>query len=250
MKRKLYKLLVIVLSVCNLQKSLNLYFNMLSLVLSSVLISILLYREYKNSGKLSIIYIVGINFIVMTDFLRSSGLLFNFYLLFTRAIVYLALIALGIIIVWIARTFKKNFIKYLLLSLFMIIFNFGGLYGTLYSLYSPYGQESFEIDQKMSYSQAIMPLDFIYYSSDVFFGTNISDVKIKYIDYLDGYNEESIVSKHIDKYEGASLIIQITKMLSLFESVLFIVYISIIVMSSRGEKEVVSGKVRYRVFCD
>lgn len=86
-----------------------------------------------------------------------------------------------------------------------------------------------------------MPCDFIYYSADTLFGTDISDVSIRYIDYMDLRDQNNIVSRYADQYEKGQIIPQIIKLLSLSESVLFIVYISIIVL---GAEEKNAGDTR------
>lgn len=214
------------------------YVNTACLLLGVIAIYILLIREYKKSKRISKIYLVTINVISMVNFLFSSGVGFNASLLRLRAVLFLGVVALGLIVVWKAKkSLAKQFTSYLVLSLLTVVLNFGGFYEALYSMYSPYGQESFKIDQNMSWSQAVMPVDFIYYSADAFFGTDISDVSIKYIDYMELYNEDSTVAKHEDKYKSAIKIIQIAKIFSVIESVLFIVYISIVVMSIENVKE-------------
>ncbi|MFO1443260.1 hypothetical protein KDN24_08530 [Bacillus sp. Bva_UNVM-123] len=211
------------------------YVNTLFLLFGVISISFFLIREYLKYQKISIIYVIGINVIALINFLGSPGVIFGICLLWIRFIIFLIPVVLGLFIVWKAKTkIVKHFHTYLILSLFTVILNFGGLYESLYSMYFPYGQENFKIDQEMSWSQVVMPIDFIYYSSDAFFGTNISDVSIKYIDYMELHNDESIMANHKDKYEGAINIIQIAKILSLLESILFIVYISIIVMGAEG----------------
>jgi len=194
--------------------------------------------EYIKSRKISKVYLVAINAISMANFLLSDGVTFNTGYLIFRAVLFMVVVVVGLVVVWIAKKhFKKHFVGYLILSLWTVVLNFGGFYEALYSISFPYGQESFKIDQNMSWSQVVMPVDFIYYSADAFFGTDISDVSIKYLDYMELLNEDSIVTKHVDKYDIAIQTIQIAKMFSVIESVLFIVYISIIVMSAENVKE-------------
>lgn len=76
----------------------------------------------------------------------------------------------------------------------------------------------------------MLPIDFIYYSSDNLFGTDLSDVSINYIDYMDYQDTDNIESKYLDKSEEAAFSIQLIKIMSLAESLLFILYISIIVL--------------------
>lgn len=219
------------------------YINTACLLFGVGLLSVLLFKDSQKTQRISKIYLIGINTIAMINFLLSYNVVFPIYLLLIRTILFLVVVIFGLIVVWRAKTrIAEKFIPYLVISLLTVVLNFGGLYESLYSMYSPYGQEGLEIDQGMTYAQAIMPLDFIYYSADAFFGTDLSDVSIKYIDYTKWYDEDNIEAVHIDKYNGAKITIQIIKMLSLFESMLFIVYISIVVMSAEGIKTARSVK--------
>lgn len=241
-KREKIKLLIVLVVVINILALIPTYFNekyvnTAFLVLSVGFLSILLIRDCKRTKKISKIYLIGINSISLINFLGSYDIVFPMGLLWVRVILFLIVAVLGLVVVLRAKIkIVEKFTPYLIVSLLTVILNFGGLYQSLYSMYSPYGQEGLEIDQSMSYSQAVMPIDFIYYSADAFFGTDISDVSIKYIDYMKWYDENSMEAIHLDKYEGAIMTIQIIKMLSLFESVLFLVYISIIVMGAEGVK--------------
>lgn len=194
------------------------YINTIFLFVSLGFMSVLLIVNYIKVKKISLILLFGIIVNSMIYYLGSNSVN-NICLLWIRAVLFLSTAALGLIVVWIAKTrMVKNFSAYLMLSLLTVILNFGGFYESLYSMYFRYDLEAFKIEQGMSYSQSIMPIDFIYYSGDAFFGTDISDVRIKYIDYIELSNKESKMSKHIDKYESATKIVQIAKLVSFLES--------------------------------
>lgn len=212
------------------------YVNMTCFVLGIFIFGGLIIINYKLTQRISKTYLVGIIFISLINFYESKDVIFSEELLYVRAGLFLAVVSLGLWVVWIARTkIIEGFMKYLAISLLMVVLNFGGFYESLYSIYFPYGQEGFSIDQGMTYSQAVMPMDFIYYSADTFFGTDISDVRINYIDYMRGYDESSQEKKYIEKYEGAELTNRIIKISSLLESIIYLVYISIIVMGAGSE---------------
>lgn len=136
---------------------------------------------------------------------------------------------------WEAKKNKKKFILYLIISLLTVIIGFAGVFQAIYFEYFPYDQEALKIEQEMSFGQVIMPLDFIYYSADNLFGTDISDVSINYIDDTEYLQEDSIKARYADKNVGAKFAIQLTKIFSLGESLLFIIYISIIVLGGEDE---------------
>lgn len=240
---KIKLLIVLLVSVANILALLPTYFNekyvnTAFLLLGVGLLIALLINDCKKTQKISKIYLIGINIISLINFFGAYNIILPMYLLLIRGVLFSIVLVLGLVVVWRAKTkIAGKFTPYLIVSLFTVILNFGGLYESLYSMYFPYGQEGLKIDQGMTYSQAAMPIDFIYYSADAFFGTDISDVSIKYIDYMKWYDKENSEAINIDKYEGARITIQIIKILSLFESMLFIIYISIVVMSAERIKK-------------
>lgn len=243
-KAEKFKLLTVLLaSVVNILVLIPTYFiekyiNTGFLIFGVGTLFFFLVKECKKTKQISIVYLFGVNVISLINFLWSYNIIFNSYLLWIRAILFLAVVISGLIIAWKGKKgLEQQFIGYLIISLLTVVLNFGGFYEALYSMYFPYELEGFKIEQEMSYSQAITPMDFIYYSGDAFFGTDISDVRIRYIDYTQLNNQESIMSKYVDKYESATKIIQLAKLVSFIESILFIVYISILVMGVDSKKE-------------
>lgn len=207
-------------------------------IVAFVTMCVLLIRNYKETDNISRVYLLGINLISLINLIGTDISLFGIIELIIRGIVFLGAVLLELIIVWIAKNKEeKKFLFYLIVSLLAVVINFGGVYQSLYSMYFPYGQEGLKIDQGMEYKQAIMSIDFIYYSADNFFGTDISDVSIKYIDYMKWYEEDAMEAIHIDKYDGAICAIQITKFFALLESTLFLVYISMIIMNAQGQRK-------------
>lgn len=176
--------------------------------------------------------LIFINVICISNILTSSKVAYCKYLLIIRAIVFIIFLVWGLRAVWIAKKSKlKKFNCYLLLSLIAVVISLGGLYHSLYELCFPDGLEALKIEQEMSYSQALMPEDFIFYSADAFFGTSISDVKIKYIDEAKLYDDQGAQVNNMSMLKYAKIIIQFVKVISLLESILFLIYISIIVMN-------------------
>ncbi|WP_252244442.1 MULTISPECIES: hypothetical protein [unclassified Clostridium] len=137
------------------------------------------------------------------------------------------------------KEFRKNFIKYLLLSIFTVVISFAGIYSSLYDMYFPYGYENFKIDQKMNYSRVVTPTDFIYYSADCFFGRSVSYVKIPIPDYTDVQDDRKVAHNYPKMYSNVELVYTAVRIFSMLEAILFVVYISIIVviMPSKDDEE-------------
>ncbi|KLU57056.1 hypothetical protein EL84_07340 [Paenibacillus sp. VT-400] len=205
-------------------------------VTSIILLLIGLYKNYRVVNKFSLIYLFGINAVSLINILEGNILLRDILQLWFKAISFIAIVILGLILLWKAKTkLLENFNLYLIISLITVILNFGGFYLSLYSMYYPYELQGFKIEQNMSYSQAVMPIDFLYYSADAFFGTDVSDVSLRYNDYMN-LTGDTLASKYKDKYEDANFTISIAKFASIVESILFLVYISIIVLNAEGIK--------------
>ena len=202
----------------------------------------LLCKDYRKKRNIPMIYLLGIVEIACVNFWNSDDVIFPAVCLLIRGILFLIVVVSGVVAIWLIKTrLRKNFFRYLIISLSMVIVGFAGIYGSLYSVYFPYGYEALEIAQGMSWGQVVMPCDFIYYSTDTLFGTDISDVSIRYVDYLELQNSDNIMSKHVDKYEGGKIVTQIAKFLSISESILFIIYISIIVVGVEGKDGQTAG---------
>lgn len=211
-------------------------------VISIIFLLIGVYKTYQRVGGFSLIYLAGINAVSLINILEGNILLRDIFQLWFKAISFIAVAILGLFILWKAKTkLLENFNLYLIISLITVILNFGGFYLSLYSMYYPYELQGFKIEQEMSYSQAVMPVDFLYYSADAFFGTDISDVSLRYNDYMN-LTGDTIASKYKDKYEDANTTISIAKFVSIVESILFLVYISIIVLNAEGIKSKVESK--------
>lgn len=241
-KMKLFIIIIAIITNVIFGKIYREYWDMISIctfAISVGIIGICIWKEYKKEYKLSKLYLISINIIAMIHLFRSDGISFKAgFLLNMRSVFFFLLIILGGICVWIARRkFRKEFTIYLIISLWTVILNFGGFYHSLYSMYDSNGQEIFKIEQGMSWKQSVMPLDFIYYSADCFFGTDISDVRINYIDYMDLYDQDNVIHYHKDTYKNAERVMQLAKIASVFESILFLVYISIIILGIEEGKE-------------
>lgn len=206
--------------------------------LSSILVLIFLKKSYQKHKSISIYLIIILNLIMLFHQFSMDGMIVRLISLIINALLYLIVATTAITIVYIARkNAPKRFIRYLILTLITVIVSFAGIYSNLYNMYFSKGYASLKIDENMSYSQVLESDDFIYYSADCFFGTSISNVSIAYPDYTDLYNEEKTLSLYPDSFNKAELISSVVKMLSVSESILFIVYISIIVMSVTSKEE-------------
>ncbi|SHN83278.1 hypothetical protein SAMN04487896_5257 [Paenibacillus sp. ov031] len=214
------------------------YFNTPIFLISIIILIIMLIKKCKKDKKISLVYLISINIISVISYVFVSGIWFDVWQLWLKAVIFITIVILGLVVVWKAKTkFVGKFNLYLIISLITVILNFGGFYNSLYSIYFRYGLESFKIEQGMTYPQAIIPSDFIYYSADAFFGTDLSDVSLRYNDHNNLIDKNNIASNYIDKYDDANLTIDIVKMFSMLESILFLVYISIIVLNTEGIKK-------------
>lgn len=244
----LYVTILIVLSLLlmiNTQTIINGIINTVIFSVSTISITISIIRNYKKSKEISNIYLIGINIVSIICFFNFSHMSFHISILLIRAVSFTILVILGLWVVLKAKVIGiKKFNKYFLISLFTVILNFGGIYESLYSMYFPTDQACFKIDQELSYKRVVTNFDFVYYSADAFFGTEISDVKIKYIDYTDYFEKEKVISHYPQNHDKAMVVISIAKMFSLSESILFIIYISMIVMNINSKRIHNNRKIR------
>ena len=75
----------------------------------------------------------------------------------------------------------------------------------------------------------------------LFFGTDLSDVSLRYNDHNDLLDKNNVASYYVDKYSVANITIDIVKISSMLESILFLVYISIIDLNTEGVKRKVKS---------
>lgn len=210
--------------------------SLLIFITSIICITILLIRHYIITVNISLVYLTGLNLISMINLICLEGISFGVIQLWFRAIIFITVVIIGLVIVWKVKTkFPVKFNIYLIFSLITVIINFGGFYNSIYSINFQYDLGGFKIDQSMSDERVVMPKDFIYYSADAFFGTDLSDVSLKYIDPNVFLDENNVASYHLDKYDGANVNIEILKITSMIESILFLVYISIIVLNAKEQ---------------
>jgi hypothetical protein len=135
------------------------------------------------------------------------------------------------------KNINNKFIRYLVCSICTVIIGFSGVYSSLYNMCFHNGYDIFKIDEGMSWKQVVVSGDFIYYSADCFLGTNMSNVQVGYIDYMDLHNSDKILSYHPDYFDKAVTASSCVKLFSIFESILFLVYISIIIMSVSSKED-------------
>lgn len=204
--------------------------NTFVLLVSLVFLGFNSIRYIKKAEHKSIFYLAVADIVALLFILRAYTMIADSNYIIVRAFLFIILVVIGLWIVWEAKKIKKKFILYLVVSLLTVIIGFAGVYQAIYFEYFPYDQEALKIEQEMSYEQVIMPLDFIYYSADNLFGTDISDVRINYIDDTEYLEDNSVKARHVNKNAGAKFAIQLIKIFALGESLLFIIYISIIVL--------------------
>lgn len=197
-----------------------------------------LVKQYQKNKFFSIYLIVIINIIMLFQLFSLDISISGTIFLIINALLYFVLAFSGVLIVYLAkRNISKNFNQLLVLSIITVIVGFAGIYSNMYNMYFSEGYIVFEIDEKVSFSQALISDDFIYYSADSFFGTNISNVSIAYTDYMDLQDKDNLISLYPSSFNNVNLINAIIKLLSIIESILFLVYISIIVIPLSSKKE-------------
>lgn len=228
--------------IINIFKNLIITFN---LIITSIILFKISIQEFNKHQKSSLGYIVIYIVFMWLNIMKVDGIIFQIYyykhvniLLFLRAITYVAFICLGVHIVWKSRKlFKNQFMIYLIISIIMVIIGFAGFYQALYSMYFCFDLEPLSINQGMSYEQVLLSKDFIYYSIDCFFNIDISNVDINYIDISESSKILQNPNKSNINIDSAMYVVDITKIASLVELIIFIVYFSIIILGSNDYSE-------------
>lgn len=233
---------ILFLIIINVGLSRNIFYDTLfslCFALSIVIMAYFQINEYK-SGNVSLVYLFAMNLLALIHVLADDGIIFDFLCQCIQVISYLIVLVVGLIFVWIMKyDLKRKFIRSLLITIATIIISYGGLYTTLYSMYFGYGLECFEIDTGMEYSEAALSEDFIFYSADACFGTNLSNITIRYFDYS---SEELQTSEYKEKFDGSYNVMRVAKWASLSETIVFAVYISMIIVGYDKDKEGKSNK--------
>ncbi|WP_055669750.1 hypothetical protein [Desnuesiella massiliensis] len=236
--------IVVMLISVSLERKFNIYYKFLyAFSFTIIVIYILLnYKiNYSKNKRINGFLVFILNIIIMLDLYRYTRASVIDWFLCIEVLLYLVVVSVGVHMVYIAKKeFRKNFIKYLLLSIFTVVISFAGIYLSLYDMYFPYGYENFKIDQKMNYSRVVMPTDFIYYSADCFFGRSVSYVKISTPDYTDVQDDKKVAHNYPEMYHNVELVYTAVRIFSMLEAILFVVYISIIVviMPSKDDEEI------------
>lgn len=135
------------------------------------------------------------------------------------------------------KFFPNRLIEALLCSFVIVIISFAGIYSSLYTMFFSQGYEVLIIDNHVSSAEALLNKDFLYYSADRFFGTNISNVSVGYLDYLDLHNSKKAMSLYPDSFSSAEFICSLVKFLSFLEYMFFLLYISLFIMLIKPKKE-------------
>lgn len=235
-------ILVILITVC-LERKFNVYWKFVYAISFFIIIICILgaYKVYYSKNKkFNRFLIVVLNIIILIDLYMYTIARTIGWFLWIKVILYLGLVIVCIHMIYIAkREFRQRFVKYLLLNIFTVIISFAGIYSSLYDMYFPYGYKNFIMDQKLNYARIVTSTDFIFYSSDCFFGRNVSYVKMPTPDYTEVQDDKNIAHSYPEMYDKVKFVYMIGRLFSMLEAVLFVVYISIIVliMSSKYEEE-------------
>ena len=196
---------------------------------------ILMFAAYKwiKAKVISLANFVGIICLEIMYLITNDKALYSANILIVGSILFLVLIIVALYLTWNGFRAKQKCVLTILICLSMIYITFASLYSSLYSMYSPRGMECFKIEQGMSWEQVLLAEDFLYYSGDMMFGTSLSDVSINYIDYYE-FQEGN---PELEYLEQADIIIHVAKVFSMFETIVFIVYIGIIIIQSKEREE-------------
>lgn len=195
-----------------------------------ILMSFAGYRWIKEK-KISFLNFIAIICLELVYLKVNDGEFYTPIILSILAVIFTFLVVLALRLVWDAFRVKKGWPVTLILALALIHITFASLYSTFYAMYSSKDLECFEIEEKMSYRQALLKEDFLYYSGDMLFGTSLSNVQIKYIDTY------QLDDDQLPFWPKADNVIQIVKVISLIESVVFVIYIGIIIVRNKEETE-------------
>lgn len=174
--------------------------------------------------------------------IANDGVIYSVNILAACTILFSVLIIVALYLTWNGFRVKQRCVPTILICLSMIYITFASLYSSFYSMYSPRGMECFKIEQGMSWEQALLAEDFLYYSGDMMFGTSLSDVSINYIDCYELQEGDP----NLEYWGQANIIIHVAKAFSMFETIVFIVYIGIIIIQSK-EKEEVRSEIRVQI---
>lgn len=188
------------------------------------------YRWFKEK-RISFLNILAIIGLELRYLKVNDGELYTPIILSILAMIFAFLVTFALKLVWDAFRVKKGWVVTLILALSLIHITFASLYSSFYAMYSSKNLRCFEINENMSYSQSLLMEDFLYYSGDMLFGTSLSNVRIKYIDI------DQLEDDQVPFWPKADDVIHIVKLVSLFESVVFIIYIGIIIVRNKEENE-------------
>lgn len=121
------------------------------------------------------------------------------------AFIFLGVSLTGMTVLWKNRNAPmKKYIVSLVLGSIIIILNFAGIYDFLYNAYAPIGMESMSVQEKNE-NRWLFAEDFLWYSTEMFLGVDVSDVTIEYISYNDVIEDE-ISSLYLGQYERLKLL--------------------------------------------
>lgn len=158
----------------------------------------------------------------------SDGIPYSTKVLCMFMVMFAIIILVALGLTWCIFKAGQRFPWMFAVCLIMIWVTYASFYSTIDSMYSIRGMGCFKLDQGMSYEQRPLAEDYLYYSGDMLLGTELSDVKIDYIDFLN-FKENDPRSPYC---EQADRVIKIAKAASLSETLVFVVYIGIIIIQS------------------
>lgn len=158
----------------------------------------------------------------------SDGIPYSTKALYMFMVMFAIIILVALGLTWCIFKARQKFPWMFAVCLIMIWVTYASFYSTIDSMYSTRGMGCFKLDQGMPYEQMLLAEDYLYYSGDMLLGTELSDVKIDYIDFLN-FKENDPRSLYC---EQADRMIKIAKVASLSETLVFVVYIGIIIIQS------------------
>ncbi len=213
--------------------------------ITMIYIFYLLYLIYSNRINIfSIVFIIAFSILLLIN--QSKYTFSNTVFLLIAGVLHFIIALCSLHLIYHSKrqnnNLTRNNIIIFLLLILMTITNFSSIYSSLQYIGLPDMQHLFEIDNGIEGDVFPMGLDFFYYSSDTFFGTNISNVKINYLDYTD--INEQINNRHYNekrkfeiqsKFNLTSVLLELVKIISLLESLSFLLFISIIVLNLPDE---------------
>lgn len=212
----------------------------LFVVAEILLIAVAINSIYRSNNVLVIISVICMNVLSLVHLFCNDRIILGTKKYLIMGLVFFVLSLMGVLILYKYRgcTMKK-FIAVLAVGSAIIIFNTAGVYSCCYNAYANIGMEALDVEtDEKRYLQAE---DFIWYSTEAFLGTNVSDCTIRQLSYY-SLLDDDVAKNHLHMINQASNNLRWIRIITLFENAMFLIYISIVLVGARENRE--SGRLK------